>query len=498
MKVLKRLVYITIAVILTVAPVVGYTQDSPAFPVRVVIELNIGQTREVILVNGETVKLTLLGIEETRYDVRNIVRDVRLRVKVDGEEVVLVCGNYHLPVSIGKVKIDCPAVKNYLSNSMRDHWKITKDARFRLWPMDSPYLKEGTFTYPIKQRWMSNFTHSGNEPSLTGWGVRFDWKKIYYHEGHDIGGADGLDEIVSATDGLVVSIRNQTLDGFEDMPLGGREDRLIVVDNRNWLYLYSHLNSTDPSIKPGDSVKKGQPLGRIGKKGGSGGIVHLHFGIFCKDEPSDEWEVEDAYPYLWEAYKNEYEPKLKAIARPLQILLAGQTARFDGSKSMGMDHPIVSYEWYFGEGSKASGVVQSKRYERAGAYSEILKVTDSKGNIDYDFATVYVYEREHPEETNIGFIHLAYHSTLDLKAGDDITFLARTFHTGPVKTIWDFGDGTTFVETTTRGITKKDHSSGAYEKIIHAYLKPGHYLVTVKSVGESGLNSVNHLHVIIE
>ena len=495
---LNRLLHINLALVLAVTPGILYAQDKPVIPSRVVVELNIGQTTDLSLANGEMVKLTLLGIEETRDDVRNIIHEVKLRVKVDGEEVELVCGNYNLPVAVGKVKIDCQVAKIYLSNSMRDHWKITKDARFRLWPIDSPYLKEGTFGYPIKQRWMASFTHSGNEPSLTGWGVRFDWEKIYYHEGHDIGGADGLDEIVSATDGRVVSIRNQTLDGFEDMPIGGREDRLIIVDERNWLYLYSHLDSTIPSIRPGDNIKKGQPLGLIGKKGGSGGIVHLHFGIFCKDEKTDEWVVEDAYPYLWEAYKNEYEPELEAIARPLQILLAGQTARLDGSKSMGIDYPIVSYEWYFGDGSKAVGAVHSKQYERAGAYSEVLKVTDSKGNIDYDFATVFVYDREHPEETKIGFIHLAFHPTLDLKAGDDITFLARTFHSEAVKTIWDFGDGTAFVETTTSGITKKNHSSGAYEKIIHAYSKPGNYVVTVNSAGESGLNSVSHLHVHID
>jgi len=363
MKTLNRLFYITVAAILTVAPVIGYAQDKPATPVRVVAELDIGQTKEITLANGERVILTLVGIDETRDDVRNAIREVKLRVKVDGEEVVLICGNYNLPVHTGKVKIDCTVAKNYLSNSMRDLWKITKDARFRLWPDDSPYIKEGTFSYPIKQRWMANFTHSGNEPSLTGWGVRFDWKKIYYHEGHDIGGADGMDEIVSATDGRVVSIRNQTLEGFEDMPVGGREDR---------------------------------------------------------------------------------------------------------------------------------------RYERAGAYSEVLKVTDSKGHIDYDFATVYVYDREHPEETNLGSMQLAYHPTLNLKAGDDITFLVRTFYTEPVKTIWDFGDGTAFVETTTRGITKKNHSSGEIEKIKHAYSKSGHYVVTGRCAKDSGLNSVNHLHVVID
>jgi len=257
---LNRLLHITLALALTVTPGILYAQDKPVIPSRVVVELNIGQTREITLTNGERVKLTLLGIEETRDDVRNIIHEVKLRAKVDGEEVELVCGNYHLPVAVGKVKIDCQVAKNYLTNSMRDHWKITKDARFRLWPIDSPYMKESTFGYPIKQRWMANFTHSGNEPSLTGWGVRFDWEKIYYHEGHDIGGADGMDEIVAATDGRVVSIRNETIEGFENFPLGGREDRLIIIDERNWLYLYSHLDSTNPSIKTGDKVKKGQPL----------------------------------------------------------------------------------------------------------------------------------------------------------------------------------------------------------------------------------------------
>ena len=64
-----------------------------------------------------------------------------------------------------------------------------------------------------------------------------------------------MDEIISATDGLVVSIRNETLEGFEDLPVGGREDRVIVVDERNWICFYSHLDSTNPSIKPGDKVK---------------------------------------------------------------------------------------------------------------------------------------------------------------------------------------------------------------------------------------------------
>jgi len=371
MKTLNRFFYITIAVILIVFPTSGYAKDKPATPVRVVAELDIGQTKEIALTNGEMVKLTLLSIEETRDDVRNAIREVKLRVKVDGEEVILRSGNYNLPVCVGKVKIDCLVTKGYRSNSIRNLWKITKDARFRVWPKDSPYLKKGTFGYPVKQKWMVSMTHSGNEPSLTGWGVRFDWKNTYYHEGHDIGGADGMDEIVSAADGRVISVRNQTLPGFENIPTGAREDKLFIVDDRNWLYHYSHFDTIYSSVRPGDKVKKGQPLGLMGKKGGSGGIAHLHFGIFCKDNILNEWMIEDAYPYLWEAYKNEYKPKIMAVARPLQILFSGQAARLDGSKSKGIDNPIISYEWFFGDESNARGAMQRKIYEQLGVYSEV-------------------------------------------------------------------------------------------------------------------------------
>jgi len=40
--------------------------------------------------------------------------------------------------------------------------------------------------------------------------------------------------------------------------------------------------------------------------------------------------------------------------------------------------------------------------------------------------------------------------------------------------------------------------SGEYNKIKHSYSKSGHYLVTAKCAEESSLNSVNHVHVMIE
>ena len=51
------------------------------------------------------------------------------------------------------------------------------------------------------------------------------------------------------------------------------------------------------------------------------------------------------------------------------------------------------YRW-----NKAEGAVQKRQYDKAGEYSEILKVTDSKGNVDYDFAVVQVFDKADPEK----------------------------------------------------------------------------------------------------
>ena len=59
---------------------------------------------------------------------------------------------------------------------------------------------------------------------------------------------------------------------------------------------------------------------------------------------------------------------------------------------------IIAYEWTLSDGTTASGPLHEMSYEKPGIYSEILKVTDSKGNIDYDFTVVNIWNREHPEK----------------------------------------------------------------------------------------------------
>ena len=178
----------------------------------------------------------------------------------------------------------------------------------------------------------------------------------------------------------------------------------------------------------------------MGKQGGSGGWVHLHFGMSYKETSTGDWGVEDAYPYVWEAYVNQYHPDMMAVARPHHLLWTGQEATLDGSKSKSFSGDIISFEWTFCDGTTAVGAVQKKTYEKPGEYSEILKVTDSEGNIDYDFTVIQVYARGEEEQT-IPAIQPAYHPSLDIKPGDPVTFLVRTFNTAVGNEVWDFGDG---------------------------------------------------------
>ena len=62
-------------------------------PLRVVIDLNIGESKKVKLNNGEIANVRLLDIIETRDEVRSAIRSVQVEVEVDGEETTLNTAN---------------------------------------------------------------------------------------------------------------------------------------------------------------------------------------------------------------------------------------------------------------------------------------------------------------------------------------------------------------------------------------------------------------------
>jgi len=472
-------------------------EKSPLFRT---VDLDIGETQELKLSNGATARVKLVGLKETRDSVRDAVRRAEVKVEINGNVTNLVSATYHLPATVGGVQVDCPITKGYYTNRDRweDSWGLDKDARLRLWPAGSPWLVPGTFVYPARQRWFATSTQMGNEPAYVDGGESPARREIYYHSGLDIGGCEGMVDVVSASDGLVVSAGGKALPEFAEAPYykpQGDYDYVYVLDAHEWYYRYAHLKSIEPEVRPGERVKMGQKIGVLGKEGSSGGWAHLHFDIKCK-QPSGKWGILDGYAFLWEAYQKEHHPKLLAVARPHHLIWAGEKVTLDGSRSWSAAGKISTFEWTLGDGSAAKGPKVERAYDRPGSYCETLKIVDAEGRIDYDFAVVQVLDKTHPDELP-PTIHAAYAPSSGIKPGEPVTFKVRTFRSQAGKEKWNFGDGSPAVEVQSDGNAKPMAPEG-YAETVHRYEKPGHYLVSVERTGHTGATAVTRLQVRVE
>ncbi len=470
----------------------------PTRPLMSVVDLDAGKPMEVKLTNGGSARVELLERTETQDQVRGAVRNARVKVRVNGTEARLDCGTYNLPLAVAGVQIDCALTRGLLANSRTNPWGLVNDARLRLWPADSPFLAPGTYVYPVKQRWFASATQMANQPSFVD-GSETPWdRKIYYHYGLDIGGAEGLTQVVSATAGRVVVRGKSALPGYEKNPYTEvGYDGVIVLDDRDWYHWYFHLFSIDPGVKLGDPIEAGRPIGLIGKEGSAGCWSHLHYEI-RGPQPAGQPGIVEGYAFLWEAYQRQYKPDIIAVARPHSYAWAGETVILDGSRSWSRSGRIVRYEWTFGDGSRANRPVVTRSYGKPGTYSEILKVTDDRGHIAYDFAVVQIAGRtvspQRDEASLAPTIHASYWPTLDVRAGQAVTFLVRTCRTTHGSETWDFGDGSAQATVKSDGCADEKSRQG-YARTTHIFSRPGHYLVRVERANERGEKATAHLWV---
>lgn len=464
-------------------------------PLVRVADFTVGETQEVRLSDGSVARVKLVRLNEEVDSIRKAVRAARVQVEVNGASVELKSGNYHLPVTVGGVRIDCSVTKGYNANSGDDAWGLEKDARLRLWAGRGPLIDEGSFVYPLKQRWFASGSQMANEPTHVDGGEQPLNKKIYYHNDLDFGGCEGMVEVVAATNGLVVSAATSVLPGYTDTPTRPRYDVVYVLDDRGWYYRYSHLFLIDPAIRPGAVIKMGQKIGVLGKEGASGGWSHLHFGIKSR-QPSGKWGTQEAYAFVWEAYINQYKPRVLAVARPHHFAGVGEPVTLDGKRSWSAAGKVTRFEWTLTDGSTASGPIIQRRYPKPGVYSEILKVTGEDGAVGYDFAVVQIVDPAQPSLLPPS-IQAAYAPSLGLRAGDPVTFKVRTFRTTEGSEIWNFGDGSPPVTVRSDGNVKPLAKDG-FAVTEHRFRQPGDYIVRVERSNARGEKAMAHVYVRID
>lgn len=476
------------------APFLYAQSPDPHGPLHRTVELNVGEMVEVELADKSQARVKLIGVEEVRDPVRKALREARVTIEINGERGTIVSANYRLPTALGGVQVDCTATNGLNPNSSApESWGLEKDARLRLWPAGSRWMPAGEFVYPIKQRWFASATQMGNEPSHVDGGDAAVKKPIYYHNGLDIGGAEGMAEVVAATDGVVVSAGLEKLPGVTKPPVAERYDVVYIRDSRNWYYRYSHLKTIE--VKLGTEVRQGQRVGLLGKEGGSGGWSHLHFEIQAL-QPSGKWGTEEGYAFLWEAYLQQYRPPIIAVARPHYLIWAGEKITLDGSRSWSAAGKIDRFEWTFTDGTTASGDRVGRTYDKPGEYSEILKVVDSRGQIAYDFAVVLVIDRK-TEGQNSPTIHACCSPTMNVRPGAPVTFKVRSFFTIPSGETWDFGDGTPLVKVRSDA-NEKMHDPNGYAVVEHRYARPGDYIASAWHTGARGDAYTSRVHVRVE
>jgi hypothetical protein len=409
-------------------------------PLFKIVDLDIGEDTTVLLADGSEVIIKLKEVIEHRDSVFNTLVSTDVKLEINGLSANIICGSYRLPVTVAGVQVDVQVVSGYMADAGTDWWMLKKAARIRVWPGNSPWITPGTFRYPVRQRWFASRTWFSNEPISPA-----SPGKVYYHAGMDFGSAEGLTEVIAATGGVILSL-GEDVYGTRHPAVKPRYDVIYVEDERGWIYRYSHFKSFDPLLAAGGKIKSGQRLGYTGKEGASGGWSHLHFHIESL-QPSGEWGVQDSYAFLWQSYLEEYDPSVLAVARPHHKALPGETIELDASRSWARAG-IRSYEWLFMDGTKDSGPVVKRAYDTPGTYSEIVKVTDKKGNFEYDFTRVTVYPRvqdktKKSDPISIPNVHVAYFPTFNIGPGDPVIFLSRSRYdkTGGVD-IYNFGDGT--------------------------------------------------------
>lgn len=136
-----------------------------------------------------------------------------------------------------------------------------------------------------KQLWSGAFLRMKNAKTMATFGD----KRIYYHEGKEVSRSIHLGIDLASTRNAPIEASNSGIVAFTGYI--GIYGNSILIDHGLGLFsLYGHLGAID--VKEGDTVSKGQHIGRSDTSGLAGGD-HLHFSIIVSGrfvDPKEWWD----------------------------------------------------------------------------------------------------------------------------------------------------------------------------------------------------------------
>jgi hypothetical protein len=144
-------------------------------------------------------------------------------------------------------------------------------------------------------------------------------------------------EVIAVADGVVADVRDGIPDNVPLSPeravpitsetVGGNYVMLRLAEG--WYAFYAHLQPGSLRVKPGDRVRKGQVLGRLGNSGNSD-APHLHFHIASAASPLGA----EGLPFAFESFAvlgiEAFDPQKKSAGerRAFEMPLENELIRF--------------------------------------------------------------------------------------------------------------------------------------------------------------------------
>lgn len=421
---------------------------------QIIISLNPGESYQFELRDGTARTIRLEQVRETRDSVMGIVRRADVSLLIDQRPVELVCAPYVTPTLIDGIRIQADITSGMLPD-------LPKQVSLSLWDANDPVVDSDAFVFPLED--YALFSHDLQAYGEVVWLGLHDgdpWGVTARHSyGIDLAGFEKKETIVAVADGTVLDLYPDT-----------RTPYAALIESPNGVvWEYGHMDSLLPEIREGSLIRRGQPIGFLGKRGSSGNFSHIHLGL----HPSVGHRAAvirtqrlNFFPWILAAYRAKHPDKsLFALAGAHQVIRQGETCRFDASASLAFDSRITSYQWKFHDGMSADGMECDKVYPDPGVYSAELWIEDDRGQRDVGFSRIKVFPRNNLIR-EMPTIFMSHSPTSEIKSGQPVTFRCWMQSQKEGTFQLDFGDG------------EPPHRNDSYAEVVHSFAKPGLHVVT--------------------